>query len=110
MKTIFLIRKFWENERPTSTDTEAETSMGRYNGNRISRNRYHIDIINTLKLENEALKLENEALKLENEALKLEKEASKLENEAFRTKSKKLQSRKTKLLERKVKSFYSCMI
>jgi len=103
MKTIFLIRKFWENERPTSTDTEAETSMGRYNGNRISRNRYHIDIINTLKLENEALKLENEALKLE-------KEASKLENEAFRTKSKKLQSRKTKLLERKVKSFYSCMI
>ena len=83
MKTIFLIRKFWENERPTSTDTEAETSMGRYNGNRISRNRYYIDIINTLKLENEALKLENEALKLE-------KEASKLENEAFRTKSKKL--------------------
>ena len=83
MKTIFLIRKFWENERPTSTDTEAETSTGRYNGNRILRNRYPIDIINTLTLENETLKLENEALKLE-------KEASRLENEAFRTKSKKL--------------------
>ena len=30
LQKIFLIRKFWENERPTSTDTEPETPKGWY--------------------------------------------------------------------------------